>query len=404
LGDYRVKIFEEILERTKRYEGDLVNLLKRFISIPSFSGKEEKMAENLLKEMESIGFDDVFVDPLGNVIGTCGRGSLHIAYDGHMDTVDVGNPERWEVDPFKGELREGCIYGRGSTDQKGGIASVIYAVKVLKDMGLLDGFKITLVGSVLEEAREGVSWQHIINEGGIKPDYVVLTEPTNLEIKRGHLGRTEIEIEVRGISAHGSIPEMGRNAIEESIPILKELLSLRDNLPSHPVLGRGKLTVTEINSSSPSLCAVPDRVVIHIDRRLTLGEDEKGVLKEIENLKSIKGGDTRVYLVKDPIPGYTGFLYKTDLLYPPWILEEDDPFLKRAIKTYETLFKSKPVVGTWRFSTNGVVTYGLYKIPTIGFGPGKEEVAHTPNEFCPIDHLVKATAFYASLPLAILNY
>ena len=398
-----MKIFENILQKSKSYQKDLLNLLRKFISIPSFSGEEEKFAKMFQYELESVGFDNVFIDSLGNVIGTIGKGSFHIAYDGHMDTVDIGNPDRWEVDPFTGEVKGGYIYGRGSTDQKGGLASAIYASKILKEMRLTDEFKITVIGSVLEETREGVSWQYIIEEGGIKPDFIVLTEPTNLEIKRGHLGRTEIEIEVKGISAHGSMPEMGRNAIEESIPVLKELLFLRDSLPSHPVLGRGKLTVTGINSSSPSLCAVPDRVVIHIDRRLTLGEDERKALSEIENLESIKGGDSTVYIVKNPIPSYTGFLYKTDLLYPPWLLEENNPFLQKAIRTYEILFKSKPRVGTWRFSTNGVVTYGLYRIPTIGFGPGNEEVAHTPNEYCPIDHLVKSTAFYAALPLMFLD-
>jgi len=397
-----VKILEEILLKSKNYEKELVNLLRKFISIPSFSGEEEKFANTLLYELESIGFDNVFRDSLGNVIGTIGKGSFHIAYDGHMDTVQIGNPDRWEVGPFSGEIKGGNVYGRGSVDQKGGLVSAIYALKILKEIGLTDEFKITVVGSVLEEAREGVSWQYIIEEVGIKPDFVILTEPTNLEIKRGHLGRTEIEIEVRGVSAHGSMPDAGRNAIEESIPILIELFSLRERLLSHPVLGEGKLTVTGIKSSSPSLCAVPDGVIIHIDRRLTLGEDEEGALSEIENLESINNRDVRVYLVKKPILSYTGYLYKTNLLYPPWLLEENNLLLQNAIKTYEILFKSKPKVSTWKFSTNGVVTYGLYKIPTIGFGPGNDEIAHTPNEFCPIDHLVKSTAFYASLPFVLL--
>ncbi len=390
-----------LLERAEERRSLLVDLLLKFIAAKSLPGCEGEMAERVKEALLELGIDDITVDPMGNVIGTVGKGEKHLVLDGHMDVVDAGDLKAWEVDPFRGELIDGKIYGRGASDQKGGLASAIVALSLLKESGLPDDLRVSVVASVLEEPREGLAWRYILEEDGIRPDFVVLTEPSSLRIMRGHLGRAEIEIEVRGRSAHGSMPEEGVNAIEKMVPILEEVMKLRERLREHPVLGRGKLTVSEVRSEAPSLCAVPDRAFIHIDRRLTLGEDEDSALRELLSLDAVRKAEAKVRLVKEPIKSYTGLLYRKEPLYPPWLLEEDHPFLKAAEKAYRSVFSAEPVVDVWRFSTNGVVTAGLHKIPSLGFGPGDPSLAHAPMEFCPVDDLVKATAFYAQLAFEV---
>ncbi|MCD6086790.1 MAG: YgeY family selenium metabolism-linked hydrolase [Candidatus Hydrothermae bacterium] len=389
------------LEKAEERRSLLIDLLLKFIAAKSLPGREGDMAERVKEALFKLGIDDITVDPMGNVIGTIGKGEKHLVFDGHMDVVDAGDLKAWEVDPFRGELIEGKIYGRGASDQKGGLASAIVALSLLKESGLPDDLRVSVVASVLEEPREGLAWRYIIEEDGIRPDFVVLTEPSSLRIMRGHLGRAEIEIEVRGRSAHGSMPEEGVNAIEKMVPILEEVLKLRERLREHPVLGKGKLTVSEVRSEAPSLCAVPDRASIHIDRRLTLGEDEEAAVHELRSLDAVRKAGALVRLVKDPIKSYTGLLYRKEPLYPPWLLEEDHPFLKAAKEAYRSVFNTEPVVDVWKFSTNGVATAGLHKIPSLGLGPGDPSLAHAPMEFCPVDDLVKATAFYAQLALEV---
>ncbi len=392
------EIARAVLEKAEERREKLTSLLCEFVGIRSLPGGEGKLAEAIKKSLIEAGADSVFVDPLGNCIGTIGDGPIHLVYDGHMDTVDAGDLGNWEIDPFKPVVRDGKIYGRGSADQKGGIASAVVALSIINELGIPDRFKISVVASVLEEPREGVAWQYIVEDDGIKPDFVVITEPSSLRIMRGHLGRAEFEIIIRGRSAHGSMPEKGVNAIELMVPVLQELFELSGKLREHPVLGKGRLTVTEVKTRSPSLCAVPDIAVVHIDRRLTLGEDEESALEELRNLESVKKINAEVKPVREALRSYTGLLCTKKPLYPPWLMDEEHPLISAAKDAYRNLFRSEPKVDVWKFSTNGVATCGIYGIPTVGFGPGDPSLAHTPMEYCPIDDIVKAAAFYAALP------
>ena len=343
--------------------------------------------------MEAAGFDEVFLDPLGNVIGRIGNGKKILAVDAHMDTVDIGNRDNWDFDPFSGEIKDGFVHGRGTVDQEGGAASFVTTGRILKDLGFSRDVTVYFVGSVMEEDCDGLCWKYIVEEDKIRPDVVICTEPTNLNIYRGHRGRMEMAVSFRGISAHGSAPERGKNAIYMASRACLEIEKLNERLKWDDFLGKGSITVSEIVSGSPSLCAVADSARIHLDRRLTWGETKESAVAEIEEIT--KDMNASVEVLHYEGKAYTGLSYGMEKYYPTWKIPGDHPVIETGVEAFKELFGEEPRVDKWTFSTNGVTINGFYNIPVIGFGPGNEVLAHAPNEKVPIDHLVKAAAFYA---------
>ena len=288
-------------------------------------------------------------------------------------------------------------------DQKGGVATMIHAARIIKELGLNDRFTIYFTGTVMEEDCDGLCWQYILKEDGIRPELVVITEPTNLNIYRGHRGRMEIRVEVKGRSCHGSAPERGDNAIYKIARIALEIEKLNTRLRDDPFLGKGTVTISEVRSSSPSLCAVADVAGLHLDRRLTFGETKESALAEVQDAAGRAGyPDARVFVLTYEEAAYTGKVYPTEKYYPTWVLEEKSPYLQNAIDAYAGLFGKPPLVDKWTFSTNAIATAGMKGIPSFGLGPGNEVYAHAANEACPIEHLSAAVAFYAAL-VARLN-
>jgi len=382
-----------IYDKAKEYADYTAKNLSTVIKHKSLSCQEKEVASEIKKMMEEAGFDKVKIDGLGNVIGKIGNGKKIIAIDGHIDTVDLGNLDAWEFDPLGGEIKDGYVLGRGTTDQTGGPVAAITAGKILKELGLGNDITLYVTATVMEEDCDGLCWKYIVEEDKIKPDCVIVTEPTNLNIYRGHRGRMEIEVSFYGLSAHGSAPERGENAIYMASRAALEIEKLNDNLADDPFLGKGSVTISEFVSSSPSLCAVSDFAKIHLDRRLTWGEDKELALNQIKNI--VEGMDVKVELLQYEETAYTGLRYGMEKYYPTWKIEEDHHVIQNGVKTFKELFNQNPVVDKWTFSTNGVTINGIYKIPVIGFGPGNEELAHAPNEKVAIEHLVKASAFYA---------
>lgn len=389
-------INNKIENLSQKLQNDLVGLLREIIAIPSVNGQEGAVIERLKLEMENIGYEEVWVDPMGNLFGRMGSGEKIIAIDGHADTVDIGSPALWKVDPFGGEMRDGIIYGRGACDQKGGLAAAVYAGKIMQEIGMPDNISLLVVASVLEEDYEGLSWQYIINEDKIIPDAVLLTEPSDSDIRIGQRGRLEIKVQTDGISCHGSAPERGRNAVYMMAPIIQEIERLNPQLNEDEFLGKGSITISEIRSTAPSLCAVADSATIHLDRRLTRGETKDSALQEIMSLSSVKKSNAKVSVPEYTPKSYTGLKYPAGAYYPMWALEKTDPLVQTAVQAYEAQFQETPNVDKWVFSTNGVATMGSFRIPTIGFGPGEEKYAHAANELVPVQHLVKALSFYSS--------
>lgn len=395
--------YQKIFEESRRNEKAVTKFLRDIIAIKSVSSQEKDVVYRIKEEMESIGYDEVIIDGMGNILGRIGNGKHIIAMDAHIDTVDVGNPENWTVDPFKGDLKDGIIYGRGACDMKGAMAALVYGGKIIKDLNLKDDFTLYIVGSVQEEDCDGLCWQYIINEEKLKPEIVVIAEPTNLGVYRGHRGRMEIEVRVKGVSCHGSAPERGDNAIYKMAPIILDIQKLNERLTGEPFLGKGTVTISEIRSTSPSLCAVADSATIHLDRRLAATETWELAVKQIQELDSVKQANAEVVVLDYAVPSWKGLVYPTKKYYPTWLLPEDHPALIAGKETYEKLFGEKPVIGRWVFSTNGVSIMGRYGIPCVGFGPGNEIYAHMATEQIPVEHLVKAAAWYAAFPFEYLT-
>ena len=391
-------MFDQILRTAKKNEPQVAQFLRDIMAIRSMSSQEEQVINRIKQEMEKCKFDEIKIDPMGNILGRIGKGKHIIAMDAHVDTVDVGNAANWTIDPFKGAQKDGIIYGRGACDMKGALASIVYGGKIIKELGLEDDFTLYIVGSVQEEDCDGLCWQYIINEDKLRPEVVVITEPTNLAVYRGHRGRMEIEVRTKGISCHGSAPERGVNAVYKMAPIVADIEKLNERLGGEPFLGKGTVTIAEIRSTSPSLCAVADSAAIHLDRRLAATDTLESAVREIQELPSVKKAEAEVVVLDYAVPSWRGLTYPTKKYYPTWLLPEDHPVLDSGVKTYEGLFGEKPKVSRWVFSTNGVAVMGMHGIPCIGFGPGNEIYAHMATEQIPVEHLVKASAWYAAFP------
>lgn len=430
--------YEAIRKASEEYGPDITRFLRAMIALPSESSNEKEVVACIKQEMESLGFDKVEVDGIGNVIGWMGTGDKIIAFDGHIDTVGIGNRENWTHDPYTGYEDDEVIYGRGGSDQEGGLASAVYGAKIMKDQGLIpEGYRIMVTGTVQEEDCDGMCWQYICDKDAIRPEFVVSTEPTDGGIYRGHRGRMEIRVDVRGVSCHGSAPERGDNAIYKMADILDDVRALNNNgstestvirgldkmldpayNPDHYIharfLGRGTCTVSQIFFTSPSRCAVADSCAISIDRRMTAGETWESCLEEIRQLPAVKkyGDDVVVSMYTYNRPSWTGEVYETECYFPTWINDEDAPHVKAMVDAHHALYgekrigspasmdlRERPLVDKWTFSTNGVAIQGRYGIPCVGFGPGAESQAHAPNEITFKKDLVTSAALYAATPL-----
>jgi len=387
-----------ILNRAKKEEQELVAFLLDLLAVPSLSGKEGQIAQRIEAEMRRLGFDEARIDGLGNVIGRIGEGPRLVAFDAHMDTVDAGDRAQWSFDPFRPRVYEGKVWGRGAADQKSGLASMVHAGRIIRELGLGRDLTVLFIGSVQEEDCEGRAWKYLVEEEKIRPELVVLTEPTSLNICRGHRGRMEIQVEVRGRSCHGSAPERGDNAIYKAARLALEIERLNEKLPVDPFLGKGTIAVTEVTSGSPSLCAVPDTARLHIDRRLTAGETKETAVAGIHEAAHSAGiPEAMIFVPEHHEPSYTGRVFPFEKYFSTWIIEESSPCLEKAASAYAVLFGREPKVGKWAFSTNGVGIVPPYGIPCLGFGPGNEAQAHAVDEYCSIEDLPRAAAFYAAL-------
>ncbi len=390
--------FEAIKKAAQGYEAQMTKFLRDLIAIPGESCGEEGVIKRIAQEMESLGFDKVDIDGMGNVLGYMGTGSRIIGYDAHIDTVGLGEMSNWTFDPYKGYENDEEIGGRGASDQLGGIVSGTYGAKIMKDLDLIPAdITVLVTGTVQEEDCDGLCWQYIINEDKVRPEFVVITEPTDGGIYRGQRGRMEIRVEVKGVSCHGSAPERGDNAIYKMADILQEVRGLNDKLHYDEFLGKGTLAVSQIFYNSPSRCAVADMAAISIDRRLTDGETYEMALDEIRALPSVKKYNAEVTMYKYDRPSWKNLVYPTDCYFPTWVIPEDHAATQAMVAAHEGTYGA-PRVDKWTFSTNGVSIMGRYGIPCIGFGPGKEAEAHAPNEKTWKADLVKCAAVYAAVP------
>lgn len=371
---------------------DLIAFTQDLVRIQSFSGQEEEIVRFIAAKMRDLGYDEVRIDALGNVIGRIGSGKTSILFDSHVDTVRVNDADGWDVPPFSGAIVDGSLYGRGSVDMKSGAAASIYAGAIAKKLGLDAGKTIYVSCTVVEEDCDGENLKFLFRELALKPDYAVICEPSGNVISLGHKGKAQISIKTHGVSAHGSAPEKGLNAVYEMAEIIQRVEQTNARLMARPA-PRGTLVLSQISSVSPSLNAVPSQCEIYLDRRMVLGETEADIRAEMDALIAGKKASWEVGALNRT--SWTGLEIHYEPFHLAWKIDLDHPLARACNAAYADAFGSAPQsYDYWDFSTNAVTTVSL-GIPSIGFGPGEYKLAHMRNEHCPVSQIVDACRFYA---------
>ncbi|GAB4557104.1 MAG: YgeY family selenium metabolism-linked hydrolase [Anaerolineae bacterium] len=384
---------------------DCIAFLQDLVRIESLSTQEGEVAARLADEMRRVGFAEVRIDGMGNVIGRAGLGpnDRKLVFNGHMDHVGVSNPAAWTHDPFGAEIVDGVLYGRGAVDMKGSLAAMVYGAKLLIDAGVRLPGDLYVIGVVQEEPTEGLAMRWIVEQEGIRPDYVVLGEPTGLDICRGHRGRLEIRVTTYGRACHASTPHLGENAIYTAVRLIFGIELLAGQLSVFDqVLGGGSIAVTQIESVAGSRNAIPDQCTFVIDRRLTLGETEARALAEVRQIIHREGVRAEAVVPEFEVTSYTGQVLRGREYYPAWLMPEDHPLVRLGMRAVEQVTAARPRLRAWSFSTDGVYTMGEMGIPTIGFGPGEERYAHTADERISLESVLIATQVYARMAQLIL--
>jgi putative selenium metabolism hydrolase len=389
---------------TQQDRSNLTTLIRDLVEIPSPSNDEGEVAARIVDELTRLGFRDVRIDRIGNVVGWVGPGRGPVLMlNGHMDTVQVSDAGRWEHAPFGAEVENGALYGIGACDMKGGLAAMVYGAKLLRDSGVPLNGDLVVACVVQEEPSEGLGSRVLIEEEQIRPDWVVVCEPSNLEVSRGQRGRLEMRVVTHGRSAHAACPHLGDNAIYSASRLVFGLEMMATQWGSDEFLGPGTLAVTQILSSAGSRNAVPDRCELIIDRRLTLGENEIRSLGEVQRVIAREGVHADIDVPEYTGKSYTGYPYRVRAFYPAWVIAEDHPLVTAAVQAVRTQLKRRPQVTRFDFSTEGVFTAGVAGIPTVGLGPGDPRLAHTTDERIRLADVMAAAEIYAQLGWELLG-
>jgi putative selenium metabolism hydrolase len=385
-----------IRSRVAAQRDDLIQFLRDLCAIPSYDSQIRAVGERAEAEMRKLGFDEVWFDQMGNVVGKIGDGKTKLLYDSHIDTVGIGDPEGWEWDPFTGKVEDGVFFARGACDEKGSTPGMIYGLALARELGLLDGVTGYYFGN-MEEWCDGIAPHALVEAEGLRPDFVVIGEPTKMQVYRGHKGRVEMQVVAKGKSAHAASNFLGDNAIYKLLPVIDAISKIEPELGDDPFLGHGRITVTDMHVKTPSINAVPDEALIYIDRRITFGETPDNELARIQKIIGDRS-DIEASILFYNDPSYTGFVFAVDKIFPAWALPESDPFVQAGVQAGAQLWGSPLPTSKWDFSTNGIYWMGKAGIPSIGFGPGNEIHAHTVIDQVPLDDVVRATEWYALLP------
>ncbi|MBC8336153.1 MAG: YgeY family selenium metabolism-linked hydrolase [Anaerolineales bacterium] len=397
---------QEIKKRVNAAHDDIVQFMRDIVAIPSMDGQLKDVGERIGAEMTKLGFDEVRFDKMGNILGRIGKGKRVIVYDSHIDTVGIGDLADWEWDPFVGKVEDGILFARGAVDEKGSTPGMVYGLAMARDLGLLEDTTAYYFGN-MEEWCDGIAPNIFVEvDPGIRPDFVVIGEPTKMQIYHGHKGRIELKITASGKSAHAASHYLGDNAVYKMMAIITQIRELdrrfRLGLGSHPKQGNPSIAVTDVRARTDSLNAVPNQFSIYLDRRITSNEPHDEVIAQVKGLipDYLQGEITVEELFYDE-PSYTGFKFPVSKFYPAWLLDDTHPMTQAGQDTIETLWGERRKLGTWDFSTNGTYWAGKAGIPSIGFGPGNEKFAHAILEQVPLKEVVDATQFYALFPMIL---
>ncbi len=383
---------------------NLIQFCQKLIQAESLSGNEKKTADLIKEEMLKLNYDEVWIDDFGNVVGKIkGKGEKSLLYDGHMDTVGIPDISKWTVDPFGGEIKEGKIYGRGTSDMKCALASMIYAAARLKEEKIEIKGDVYVAAVVFEEIFEGMGLGKILDK--IKPDAVVIGEASQLTLNIGQRGRAEIVIETQGVNAHSASPEKGVNAVYSMTKIISEIMNLE--VSTHEKLGRGIFELTDIKSYPyPGASVVPDKCIATYDRRLLKGESYDEVLKPIkEIINKLKILDSKFSATVKYATAYEK-TYKDTMLggeryFPAWLIDENEEIVQKSIEGMKNA-NIDPVIQCYSFCTDGSESAGKRGIPTIGIGQSLETLDHVVDEYIEISEIEKVEKVYFEISKAFL--
>ncbi|MFJ8258551.1 YgeY family selenium metabolism-linked hydrolase [Peribacillus asahii] len=389
-----------------RKKQNVIQLCQSLVQLQSYSGEENLVAKHIQDYAKQQIFDDVIVDEYGNVMLVIegNQPGPTVLFDGHIDTVPV-QLDQWTVDPFSGEIKNGKIFGRGTSDMKGAVSAMISAsMNFAEDTEKNFPGKIVVSCSVHEECFEGVATRRVSEL--IQPDFVVIGEATNLKLNRAQRGRAEIVVETVGKPAHSSNPEKGINAVYQ----MTKLISAIRELPviEHEVMGQGILELTDIKSSPyPGASVVPSSCRATFDRRLLVGETKESVLAPIRELiDRLQLEDSNFKATVQYATGeercYTGALISDERFFPGWLFDDQEKFIQLPYKALRSIGLPTEL-SHYSFCTNGSHFAGEAAIPTIGFGPSPESLAHIDDEYIEIDQLVKATSGYEVIMKALTS-
>ncbi|MFW6134075.1 MAG: M20/M25/M40 family metallo-hydrolase [Elusimicrobiota bacterium] len=351
---------------------DVLGFLEDLINIPSISGEEEKIAKRVKSEFKSLGYDSV-MEVEGNVCGRIGSGEKILLYDAHMDVVEPG--QGWKEDPFKARKENNFIIGRGTSDNKSSLASMIYGGIKAKTRGL----SLYVLASVCEEVHKGNGLIKFLKSTGIKPDWVVIGEPSSLNVAIGNKGRICLKIDVKGRSAHASRPNQGENAIYKAASVIEKIKTLNQELKEDSV------SVTKIETPNKNINIIPDSCSIYCDYRSNIGREKKEILNKFMNIIG----------EKDKIKFVTKY-------YKPWSISEKHSLVNAALECQKKTSGKEKII-MWNFCTNGSYTAGELGLPTVGYGPGEESECHSPEEKVNITSVKTAEKYYSMLPEFIKN-
>ena len=386
-------MISEIKKFTRQHQEDLAGFASELVSIPSYTGQEENVVRAIERKMKEFGYDDVIIDGMGNIIGVIGTGGKKIMLDSHIDTVKVKDADDWAVPPFSGRIVDKMLYGRGSVDMKSAAAASIYAGYAIKTLGLAKGKTVYVSCTVMEEDCDGENLRHVFNKEQIRPDYVVICEPSSCMLAVGHKGKAMVKITMEGVSAHGSAPEKGVNAVYKMAEVIQRVEALSDRLIREGDRA-GTVVLSNIDCVTASLNAVPTKCVIDLDRRIAEAEDEAVIRCEMDAL--VEGTDATWEIGTVYRKSWTGL----DVVYNPfhlaWSIDLKHELAEAAVSAYQALYNDAPEIMKWDFSTNAVASVEM-GIPTIGYGPGDSKLAHMKDERCSVEEIIDACQFYTAL-------
>ena len=377
---------------------DMLTFIRKAIQTRSFSDEEGEMAELLKAEMLRVGFDEAFIDSTGNVVGRIGNGGKIIHFDSHLDTVQVNDPDEWQFAPFSGEIVGGYVWGRGSVDMKASLGASVYAAALAKERGYTEGKTIYVTGTVCEEYCDGENLQHLYQELSLRPDYCIICEPSDNVITLGHKGKAQIRIRTHGVSAHGSAPEKGVNAVYEMAEIITRVDALNKSLVKVGAK-HGTIVLSDISCVSASLNAVPSECAIYLDRRLVLGETLEQVKEEMDTLIAGKNANWEIGALHHT--SWKGKALDYQPMHNPWSIEWDHELTQALRAAYQNVYQREATTfDFWDFGTNAITPVSM-GIPTIGFGPGEYKLAHMKDERCAVSKIEEACRVYCQLIKAL---